>query len=93
MAAVQRVAKAGVTVCATIHSPTPFAFALFDRLMMLLRGRVIYFGHNGELLWCWRVGEMGRWAALLGCSLAVVGGTLLSGPPPTPPQTVLRPGA
>ena len=36
-------------VCATIHSPTPYCFNLFDRLLLLLRGRVVYFGPNGRL--------------------------------------------
>ncbi len=44
---VRRLAKKGITICSTIHSPTPFAFSLFDRLIMLLRGKVIYFGENG----------------------------------------------
>lgn len=34
-------------MCATVHSPTPYTFTLFDRVLMLLRGRVIYFGLNG----------------------------------------------
>ena len=33
---------------ATIHSPTAYAFSLFDRLMMLVRGEVVYFGGNGQ---------------------------------------------
>ena len=35
-----------ITVCATIHSPSPQTFALFDRLIILLRGRIDYFGAN-----------------------------------------------
>lgn len=35
-------------MCATIHSPTPYTFNLFDRLLLLLRGRVVYFGPNGR---------------------------------------------
>jgi ATP-binding cassette subfamily G (WHITE) protein 2 len=37
-----------VTVCATIHSPTAYAFGLFGSLMMLTRGRVVYFGAVGQ---------------------------------------------
>ncbi|GBF95048.1 P-loop containing nucleoside triphosphate hydrolase [Raphidocelis subcapitata] len=37
----------GVTVIATIHSPTAYAFSLFDRLMMLVAGRVVYLGPSG----------------------------------------------
>ena len=41
------------TVCATIHSPTSYAFNLFDTLLLLggdglSRGRVAYFGPLGE---------------------------------------------
>jgi hypothetical protein len=32
-------AAAGVTMVATIHSPTAYSFSLFDSLMMLVRGR------------------------------------------------------
>jgi ATP-binding cassette subfamily G (WHITE) protein 2 len=39
--------ETGITVVSTIHSPTPYAFNLFDDIMILLRGRVAYFGPNG----------------------------------------------
>lgn len=38
----------GITVVSTIHSPTAFCFNLFDQTMILLKGRVVYFGDNGE---------------------------------------------
>ncbi len=38
---------AGITICSTIHSPTPYCFRLFDRMMILLRGQVVYFGQRG----------------------------------------------
>ncbi len=37
-----------MTIVATIHSPTPFCFNLFDRLMILIGGYAIYHGPNGE---------------------------------------------
>eukprot|EP00891_Asterochloris_glomerata_P001938 jgi/Astpho2/1938/gw1.00038.347.1_t len=37
-----------ITIAATIHSPTPKTFALFDRILILQRGRVVYFGPNGS---------------------------------------------
>lgn len=36
-----------MTICATIHSPTPATFALFSRVIILLRGKVVFFGENG----------------------------------------------
>ncbi|CAL8472002.1 g11544 [Coccomyxa elongata] len=36
-----------ITVCATIHSPSPQTFNLFDKVIILLRGRIVYFGDNG----------------------------------------------
>ena len=47
MTVVKSLAGHGITVCATIHSPTPYCFNLFDSLLLLLRGQVIYFGANG----------------------------------------------
>ena len=47
MSEVKALVRGGITICATIHSPTPFAFSLFDSLIILLRGRVVYFGDRG----------------------------------------------
>lgn len=47
MTVVKSLVKTGMTICATIHSPTPYCFNLFDTLMILLRGNVVYFGENG----------------------------------------------
>jgi ATP-binding cassette subfamily G (WHITE) protein 2 len=48
MSTVRSLAAGGITVCATIHSPTAYAFGLFDRLLLLLGGRTAYFGAAGE---------------------------------------------
>ena len=45
---VKGLVKSGMTICATIHSPTPFTFNLFDYMMILLGGRMIYCGQNGK---------------------------------------------
>ncbi|GLC39039.1 hypothetical protein PLESTB_001286600 [Pleodorina starrii] len=37
----------GTTITATIHSPTAAIFALFDRVMLLVRGQLVYFGPQG----------------------------------------------
>ena len=47
MTVVKTLTKTGITICATIHNPTPYCFNLFDRLMILLHGRVVYNGENG----------------------------------------------
>jgi ABC-type multidrug transport system ATPase subunit len=47
MEVVKNLTKTGITICATIHNPTPYCFNLFDRLMILLHGRVVYSGDNG----------------------------------------------
>lgn len=39
-----------MTICATIHSPTAHAFALFGRMLILLQGRMVYFGSVGGAL-------------------------------------------
>eukprot|EP00195_Chlamydomonas_chlamydogama_P009759 CAMPEP_0202901782 /NCGR_PEP_ID=MMETSP1392-20130828/14649_1 /ASSEMBLY_ACC=CAM_ASM_000868 /TAXON_ID=225041 /ORGANISM="Chlamydomonas chlamydogama, Strain SAG 11-48b" /LENGTH=615 /DNA_ID=CAMNT_0049588397 /DNA_START=85 /DNA_END=1932 /DNA_ORIENTATION=+ len=44
MTVVKKLVDDGTTICATIHSPTQYCFNLFDRLIMLVRGRVVYFG-------------------------------------------------
>ena len=33
MTVVKSLVQEGVTMCATIHSPSPYTFALFDRLL------------------------------------------------------------
>ncbi|KAI3436016.1 hypothetical protein D9Q98_002073 [Chlorella vulgaris] len=48
MSVVKSLAGQGITVCATIHSPTPYTFGLFDRLLLLLSGQMVYFGPNGK---------------------------------------------
>jgi ATP-binding cassette, subfamily G (WHITE), member 2 len=47
MAVVKTLATTGITVCASIHAPSSTTFRLFDRLLLLLRGQVVYFGHQG----------------------------------------------
>ncbi|CAG9461881.1 unnamed protein product [Pedinophyceae sp. YPF-701] len=48
MAVVKGLTHSGVTICSTIHSPSAFTFALFDELIMLGSGRVIYSGAAGK---------------------------------------------
>ncbi|KAG2450267.1 hypothetical protein HYH02_004778 [Chlamydomonas schloesseri] len=48
MTMVKTLTSDGVTICATIHSPTSYCFSLFDSLIMLVKGRVVYFGPRGH---------------------------------------------
>eukprot|EP01035_Chromulina_nebulosa_P017867 gene17867-23483_t len=44
MAAVRNLSNQNRTVICTIHQPSPPTYMLFDKLMLLAQGRVIYFG-------------------------------------------------
>ena len=44
MAAVRNLANQNRTVICTIHQPSPQTYLLFDKLLLLAEGRVIYFG-------------------------------------------------
>jgi ABC-type multidrug transport system ATPase subunit len=48
MTVVRSLVARGITICATIHCPPPHTFTLFDRALILQRGRVCYFGPNGQ---------------------------------------------
>ena len=39
--------KEGITICATIHCPSSETFRLFDRVLLLQHGAVVYHGDNG----------------------------------------------
>ena len=47
MMAIREVASSGITVIATIHSPSVATFNAFDSLLMLLNGKQVYFGRQG----------------------------------------------
>ena len=44
---VKDLARSGITICSTIHSPTPRCFSLFDHVLILLRGHLVYDGSPG----------------------------------------------
>jgi ABC-type multidrug transport system ATPase subunit len=50
MNAVRNMANQNRTVIATIHQPSPDTFSLFDKLMVLADGRVIYFGPCSDVV-------------------------------------------
>jgi ABC-type multidrug transport system ATPase subunit len=45
---VKEVVGTTIAAAATIHSPPPYTFALFERVMVLQRGREVYWGPNGK---------------------------------------------
>ena len=49
MALVKKIATTtSTTVCSTIHSPSAHTFNLFDDLLLLASGRIVYFGHLND---------------------------------------------
>jgi ATP-binding cassette, subfamily G (WHITE), member 2 len=48
MTVVKALVAENVTICATIHSPSPYTFSLFDRLLVLVAGECVYHGPNGS---------------------------------------------
>ena len=48
-AALRDLARGGIAVASSIHAPSPDTFALFDRVLILQRGRAVNFGDNGGL--------------------------------------------
>ena len=45
LSAIKGLSKRGLTTITTIHAPSASIFALFDKLLMLLDGQVVYFGN------------------------------------------------
>lgn len=50
MSAVRNLANQNRTVICTIHQPSPLTFMLFDKLLLLASGRVIYFGPSRDIV-------------------------------------------
>jgi len=48
MSAVRILASQNRTIIATIHQPSPPTYALFDKLLLLAEGRVIYYGSSRD---------------------------------------------
>lgn len=48
MSVVKTLVNEGITIVATIHCPPPHTFRLFDRVLILQQGSIIYFGLNGK---------------------------------------------
>ena len=47
MSVVKGLVVRGISICASVHAPTPSTFNLFETLIFLLRGRLVYYGSNG----------------------------------------------
>lgn len=52
----------GITVCATIHSPSQHVFGVFDRTLVLLGGRVVHFAARSD-------GGLGPLASIAGSGI------------------------
>eukprot|EP00210_Caulerpa_lentillifera_P002781 g2657.t1 len=39
----------GISLCAALHSPTPMTFRLFDRIILLVQGTMVFFGKRAEM--------------------------------------------
>jgi len=50
MAAVRNLSNQNRTVICTIHQPSPQTYELFDKLLLLAEGRVVYFGAADEAI-------------------------------------------
>ena len=50
MSAVRNLANQQRTIICTIHQPSPSTYLLFDKLLLMAEGRVIYFGNAREVV-------------------------------------------
>lgn len=50
MSAVRNLANQNRTVICTIHQPSPLTYMLFDKLLLMANGRVIYFGPSRDIV-------------------------------------------
>ena len=50
MSVVKKLNTVDTTILATIHSPTAYAFSLFDRAMILCSGKLVFFGESDATL-------------------------------------------
>lgn len=50
MGMVKSLVADGITLIATLHSPTPYTFNLFDKVCLLLRGHIVYFGRRDRAI-------------------------------------------
>ena len=45
------VVEGSMTIAATIHSPSSHCYSLFDRVLILVDGGVVFDGPTGEQIW------------------------------------------
>jgi len=64
MVALTRLSHGGLTVLSSIHSPSPNVFMLFNRLIMLLDGSMVFFGEVGTGEHVEYFGRLGFYKAL-----------------------------
>lgn len=50
MESVRSITDQNRTVCATIHQPSPETFGLFDQILLMAKGKVVYFGPTRDIV-------------------------------------------
>lgn len=60
MTAVKQLTKHNRTAISTIHQPSPEVFELFDKLVLLSAGRIIYFGNAADAATAFTSKEFGN---------------------------------
>lgn len=70
MRVVANLAKDGTTIATTIHSPSSYCFGLFNKLLILMSGRLVYFGETGPVAISYFTGSCGARQPQVGDNLA-----------------------
>lgn len=70
MQVVSSLARDGTTIATTIHSPSSYCFGLFNKLLILISGRLVYFGDTGSVALSYFTGSCGARQPQVGDNLA-----------------------
>eukprot|EP00878_Enallax_costatus_P038518 GHUV01043803.1.p1 GENE.GHUV01043803.1~~GHUV01043803.1.p1 ORF type:complete len:308 (-),score=34.80 GHUV01043803.1:223-1146(-) len=70
MRVVSSLARDGTTIATTIHSPSSYCFSLFDKLLILMSGKPVYFGEPGSAAISYFTGSCGARQPRVGDNLA-----------------------
>lgn len=70
MRVVSNLARDGTTIATTIHSPSSYCFGLFHKLLILMSGKLVYFGEPGSAGISYFTGTCGARQPRVGDNLA-----------------------